>query len=122
MTLQVLGITPAPGEITRETPIQFDIRTEDVNSFVDVIVAIEWPGTNVTELAYARNPESPLVDAFEPFYQVASNVESVFDSGWTRFRFTLMRRANGGNALWPDSPQLRVYAYNSAGDVLGIVP
>ena len=120
MTINVLNVTPAAGEITRSTPLQFDIRTSEQLPFVRVFVALHFPGSEVVELAYAQNPIQG--GPFERFYSIDSTVAPVSAQGFTQYRFTLLRQADGV-AVWPDSPLLRVYACNSAGEeITPIVP
>ncbi len=113
MTIEVLNITPAPGEIQRDTLLEFDIRTSDQDPFVRVIVAIGFPGSNVVELAYAQNPTAG--GAFEDFYTTHSSVMPVSEAGFVRFHFGLRRQANDVG-VWPDSPRLIIYGFNAAGE------
>lgn len=113
MTIEVVNLTPSAGEITRDTPLQFDVRTSDGTTFVCVFVAIEFPGSDVVELAYAGNPA--MGEPYERFYAIDSTLQEITTQGFTTFRYSVLRHADG-TALWPDSPGLRVYGVNSAGE------
>jgi len=112
--IEVLDISPAVGAVAGTQALEFDIRTDNPNLFVRIIVAIFYPGANTAEMVYAQAPA--LGSAFEPFYGSASSIAEVVDAGYQRFHFSLLRRAKSGQVAWPDSPQLRIYAFNDAGE------
>lgn len=119
MSIQVLSVVPAAGEITRDTPLQFDVQTTAVDPFVRVIVGVFFPGSGVFEFAYAQNPVQG--GPFEKFYAPDSTVVEVTDPGFVRYRFSLLRQADGV-PVWPDSPRLRIYGFNAAGEEISEGP
>lgn len=115
--ISVLDVSPAPGEINRDTPLTFDIRTDDPNVFTRVIVGILYPGSKVVELVYAQDPAGATAQIFSPFYNELSSVSVVTDAGFQRFKLTISRKATD-QVVWPDSPQLQIFAFNDAGEEL----
>lgn len=111
------SISPTIGApITKDTVLSVDVRTDDPNVFTRVLIAIRYPGSGVVELAYAQDPASGNAQQFEDFYNGVSTVTSVTDPGFARFQFKLLRKAEQGQTVWPDSPQLMIYGFNDAGE------
>ena len=113
--IELLDNTPE-GAILKDQPVEFDVRTDNPNVFLSILVTIEFPGTKITEVAYAQNPTAS--SAFKPFYGADSSIVEIVDAGYSRFRFSVMRRATTGQDVWPDSPKVRVWAFNDAGEAL----
>lgn len=113
--IEILNVSPVAGAIDPATPLAFDVRTDDPNTFVRIIVGIYYAGAQMQEFVYAGEPLTET--RFLPFYS-ASSVNEITDAGYQRFRFNLQRASAPGQPMWLDSPLLVVYAFNDAGEEL----
>lgn len=110
--IELLNLSPADGTaIQPNRYIEFDIRSTDVTPFLRILISFDFQGLSFNELAFAQDPAAST--EFEHLYQQLSTVTPVVDAGWQRFHFKILR-----SPLWPDSPQLQVYAFNTAGEEL----
>jgi hypothetical protein len=115
--IEVLNVIPAVGPVGATQAIQFDVRTANPDTFVGLIVGVFYAGAQMQEFAFAGDPA--IGDAgFLPLFSANSTIAPVVDAGYSRFRVTLVRLANGGNPIWLDNPRIEVFAYNSAGGAL----
>lgn len=115
MAITLLNVSPAGNSvITPSTPVEFDVKTPVGSPFLRIIVTFHFPGLEFTEVAYAQNPaDVSLGQTFEELYNGFASITPVVDGGFQHFKFHILRRP-----LWPDSPQLAVYAFNTAGQEL----
>jgi hypothetical protein len=99
MPLEILDSDPpALTTIDDEEVLVFDVRdTEDLGQ---IAVAVRFPRRTHSELAFANNPNESTTFAAAYF---GSSVQSISDTGYVRWRFTL-RRADP----WIGSPTIEV--------------
>lgn len=109
MTIEALDFNPAPGTIQKDTQLTFDVRSD--SPFLRIIVAVDSPGLEFIELAYAQDPAGASASVFSP--QFSGTIEQITDPGFDRYRFRLLRLP-----VWLDSPTIRIYAFNTAGEEL----
>lgn len=96
----VAVVSPTVGTtIGFATPLVVNV-TDNLSSFRRIVVVVQFPGLRITELAYDG-------EAFTTAYEGTSAVVAIANG----FQFTLRR-----NAAWPDSPTVRVYAIDTAGN------
>jgi hypothetical protein len=109
--ITLLNVVPTSGTlIAADTLVQFEVRTPTAAPFRRILVAFEFTAYQTTELAYAQDPAGVDGHLFDGLYAVFSTVETVTDIGFFRYRFKVLRAP-----LWPDSPKLIVYAFDTLG-------
>ena len=116
--IEVIPITTPNSAISHQSPVVFDIRTDNPNLFTSVMVGIWYEGANTQEFAYAQDPASATGTVFFPYYSVGSTMVQTSDPGFQRYRYTLIRNTSAGALAWPAAPKLVIYAYNDAGEEL----
>ena len=109
--ITLVSIVPASGAVlASNAPVVFDIKTPTGSPFRRIVVAFVFGGLGFTELAYAQDPASVSAQLFEGPYNGSSSVTTITDAGFQHFQFRVFRAP-----LWPDSPKLALYAFDTAG-------
>jgi hypothetical protein len=107
--VEVLGIAPTPGTaIDPDDYVVLDVRS--LTALVRVLIAVQFDGYSFTELAYAGVP-TDLSTGWQAPYSGNCRLETITDGLYFRYRFYLLRIP-----VWPNSPQVTVYAFNEDGE------
>lgn len=104
----VTDVTPATALEPGET---FSFTLLDTVDLRRVVVAIEYPGLNFTEVVWAGTNVGGLSGDFTAPYAGVSSASVAIDGGDYGILF-VVRRA----PAWPDAPSLIVYAVDVDGD------
>ena len=92
-------VSSPAGRVAPNEPVSFELLSP---TFLRVLIAFDFEGFRTTELAYDG-------DSFLGAYAASSSVEAIAGG----FRYTLLR-----SPAWPDQPNLRVFAFDTAGGEL----
>lgn len=110
MAIQVLDVLPVTTvPISSAQVLQLDVRS--TVAFVRVLICFELVGFAFREVAYDGDPPVDGATGFLPAYSAQSTIEPIVDAGWIRYHFRLLR-----SPAWPDSPTVRVIAFNTLGE------
>jgi hypothetical protein len=109
ISIEILSPLPVASLIDRDEPLVFVVRCDQ--AFVRIMIAVAFEGLDFVELAYAQDPASSAAQEFSSVYG-SSTVSTQVEANTNAFLFTLRR-----TPVWPDSPQLRAYAFAGGGEL-----
>lgn len=92
-------VSSPAGRVSPTEAVSFELLSP---TFLRVLLAFDFEGFHTTELAYDG-------DEFLGAYASSSSVEAITGG----YRYTLMR-----SPAWPDQPNLRIFAFDTAGGEL----